>query len=199
MITKYKLPIFIGIVIVILFISDRLINPFDQYVDETTTQINEIDAADSVVIVATEQIDEVQYQNHMMYSELDSLDNTVKMNELTIEEQVNELNRLLILAKFALEEAQAQKDIAIEIQERATIARMNANKEKQMAQLQYSILQAENAELKDEIQRLLDMISMTNFNSIENDTIVMDALEIDPVVDEKKIKNKKNNRDKKKN
>lgn len=190
--TKYKLPIILLLIIVVLFVADKFINPFDKYASDSKDQIHNIEKADSVINIASEQIDKVQLQNAQVYDKLDSLGTTVKLNELTIEEQVIELRKLLKLANQAKDEAQTQKELAIKFQEHAEISKMYSKESQKIAEYNYSILLNENKMLKEEIEKLKEKISFNKFNDIKNDTMVMDSINIDPIMDEKKNKKKKN-------
>ena len=173
-----------------MFISDKWINPFDNYVSKNEEHITGIEQADSVINIASEQIDKVQIQNSQVYDKLDSLGNTVVLNELTIEEQVVELNKLLKLANEANKTAQEQKELAIKYQEMAEIAKMNATAEKMIAQMNYTKLLEENNKLKLEIKQLKKKVGST-FSYIKSDTLLIDDSELAPIIDENKTKKKK--------
>jgi hypothetical protein len=191
--TKYKLPIIILSIIAILFVADKFINPFDGYVSKNEEHISDIEQADSVINVASEQIDKVQLQNAQVYNKLDSLGSTVKLNELTIEEQVIELSKLLKLANKAKQEALDQRELAIKFQEQAEIARMQSKESQKLAEYHYSILLSENKELKEEIEKLKKKVTSNKFSDIKSDTTSIEDLDINPIFDEKKNKKKKKN------
>ena len=190
---RYKIPVILFIIIIVLFILDRLINPFEKYVDDSTRHIHEIEVADSVINIASDQIDQVQVQTNKAFNMLDSLGNTVVLDKMTIDEQIIELNRLLKIANIATKEAQDQKDLALKFKNMAEISKVNANEHRVIAQIQYSKILTENDKLKDEIEKLNKQIDSIKFNTI--DTLFIEEFQFAPIIEETKTKNRKNKKE----
>jgi hypothetical protein len=142
---------------------------------------------DSLFHLADEVLDVVIHEKEVNDSIFTELDNQVKDKEITIEQQVIQLKKLLKKANDAKDFALKQQEIAMEMEEMSLIKSQEAKLAKNKAELEYQKLLEKNSQLLEEIEQLK--------KDINKPVVVLpDTLNIDDQLDNeiKKIKKKKN-------
>ena len=172
-------------VLVTLIITFKTDNSNDGY-EKAQNDIKEmVSQKDSLFELADEVLDVVIQEKKDNDSIFSDLGDQVRNGEMTIEQQLRQVRRLLKDAeesnKFALE----QKDIAEEMQKMSILQKEQSELARMKSEKRYHLLMEENKILSQEIERLNQII-----DSLEkSDTLLIDKI--------KDKKNKKNRRDKK--
>lgn len=170
--------------------------------EETQMEIEEMESEkDSLFILADEVLDVVAHEQELNDSILHNLDEKVKNSEMTIEQQVVQLKKLLKDAEEANEFALEQRDIAEKMEKMSILQKQQAEMARMESEKRYHELLEENKNLLEEVDKLKKLTN--GFDNMISDTLsgfdVLDDINIDEDIKKDKKRDKKRDKKKKKN
>ncbi len=184
--------IFIAAIIIITLREDR-----NKKLHETCVSVNELsNQSDSLFNLADEVLEVVSKEKEMNDSVVNSLDDKVKNKEITIEEQIKELKRLVKQSNDARLFAIEQSELATEMERQSILQKQLAEEARLQSEIKYKKLLEENFKLQETIDILNKKIEdLANLLNKKADIIV--DIESDTIpsfdnVDDKKKKKKRN-------
>jgi hypothetical protein len=129
----------------------------NEFIIETEKELDSLNKErDSVFYFADEVLNHFDEQKKKDEQKLFDLDDMVKNNQITIEQQVNELKRLVGESNRMKELAEIEKNKAIEIEKIAKEQQMIAEQQKMEAQIVLDSIQKSNKRLLDLNNKLIE-------------------------------------------
>ena len=184
--------IFIATIIIVTLREDYSKNKLSEAHDELTNQ------TDSLFNLADEVLDVVIQEKEMNDSIVSNLDDKVKNKEITIEQQIKELKRLVKESNDAKIYAIEQSDLAKEMEMQSILQKELAEESRMQSEIRYKELLRENSKLQETIdmlnKKIEDLANLLNRKAnividTESDTIPsFDDMDIN----DKKKKKKRN-------
>jgi hypothetical protein len=178
----------VGAAIVFFGKTDR----YNPEIDKLEQDIEDIrHAGDSTIDLAEDVINNFVEQKKLNSEKIESFENLVEEQDMTIEEQLVKLRKALKEANEFKQMAEDQSKLAREMKEMAQKQKEMAELAKMEAQEQLNMVLLENKRLKEKLDSLLNPPLMLDYTN----TIFVDSTSINTVdeSEKKKKKRKKNN------
>lgn len=201
--TLQLISILIMLSLVFYIVIHRAHDKHDTKIEAAQEEIkNENIELDSLFQLADDAINEELEQRSIDHDKIFNLDEDIRSKDLTIEQKITELNKLLIEVKEARDDANEQSRVAKQMKEMADSERSEAIKAKETSEkLIYELKEEKSAvinernKLKKECLRLNNLLG-NNYGIEIIDSLVNrpDSLINDPVIDKKRRNKKRKNR-----
>jgi hypothetical protein len=178
----------VGAAIVFFGKTDR----YNPEIDKLEQDIEDIrHEGDSTIDLAEDVINNFVEQKKLNSEKIESFENLVEEQDMTIEEQLVKLRKALKEANEFKQMAEDQSKLALEMKEMAQKQKEMAELAKMEAQEQLNMVLLENKRLKEKLDSLLNPPLMLDYTN----TIFVDSTSINTVdeSEKKKKKRKKNN------